>query len=155
MSNLSRDLSSFKSLFEEKVQFITPTTNKTSIFESASVPTNQTKTKPALSPRSSSDRMFNVVVYGVAESTKGTVKNSRKNEDINKIEEVLSSINSQVGMNSIRDCICLGKYNHMASRPRPMLVNLNRVTDVHNIQSSVRSLSKPYDIKPDLPYEKR
>ena len=158
LRTLSSNISSLKLMIDEKLQPIAPSipSGKTTYAESVNL---TSAAKPTVvSPRIAtvaSDRKFNVVIYGVAESTKGTFRNTRKVEDTQKVEDVISSLKCQVGPNSIRDCIRLGKYNHMAPRPRPMLVNLNRVTDVRNVLSQVRTLPKPYVIKPDLPYEKR
>ena len=106
-------------------------------------------------PSKAPDRKFNIVVYGLDESVQGTSRRERKLQDTKKVEDVIQVVNSKVSSQSIRDCVRLGKYKAFSSRPRPLLVNLNRVSDVHLLLSNRKSLQKPLAIKPDLPLEKR
>ena len=55
---------------------------------------------------------------------------------------------------SIRDTIRLGKYNY-TGRPRPLLVTLNRSSDVTTILSRRTQVKPPHVIKADLSKEAR
>ncbi len=121
---------------------------------------NQTPTSHQTRSRAakiSHDRQFNVVLYGIAECAQGT---NRKTRDISKVEEVIGALNCGVNNHSIRDCVRLGKYRTPNTstdlkKPRPLLVNLSRVTDAQQILTKKGAVPKPYIIKPDLSKEKR
>lgn len=109
-------------------------------------------------PQSHSDRnerKFNVVIIGLAECPKGTPRAERMAMDE---EAIVHSIRQQIPSFSplcIRDCYRLGKYEHSsASRPRPILVSLNRASDVSLVLSK-RFPPGSIHIRPDLPLEAR
>lgn len=72
-----------------------------------------------------------------------------------KVESVISSLQCSVSTQSVRDCYRLGKYSTQLPRPRPLLVTLNRVSDVRSVLLKRGSLSKPLVIKPDLSPDQR
>ena len=102
----------------------------------------------------SSDKKFNVVLYGVGECPSGLSKSARFELDLSNAAKVLSSINNSIGPNSVKDCFRLGKYSPGSSRPRPILVKFIRISDVTNTLSK-SNLSHPYTIKPDMSREQR
>ena len=63
---------------------------------------------------------------------------------------ILSSLDSSIQSQSIKDSYRLGKFSTGASRPRPLLIKFVRVADVTSILSKKRNLSNPYSIKPDM-----
>ena len=102
------------------------------------------------------DRKFNVVIFGIKECSKGTHWTSRACQDLNSVSAVISSINDSITKLSIRDCRRLGKYSETSNRPRPILVEFNRSSDVTSILSQRGSLKdNSIIIKPDMsPTEK-
>lgn len=57
---------------------------------------------------------------------------------------------------SIRDCRRLGKYNSEGSRPRPLLVTMNRWIDaVHVLRAKSDSLPDGVSLKPDRSPQER
>ena len=57
------------------------------------------------------EKKFNIIAYGIEESSKGTLRSIRKQEDIKKVEVIILSVSPNVSSNNIRDCTRLGKYN--------------------------------------------
>ena len=56
---------------------------------------------------------------------------------------------------SIRDCYRWGKYRPLHERPRPILVQLKRTSDVSEILTKRGSLKKTIVVKPGLSPEQR
>ncbi len=100
--------------------------------------------------KGSYDRNFNIVVYGIKESSVGTSRQQRLANDIKEVLEVITITDDTITTQSIRDCLRLGKYT--ASRNRPILVKLSRTYEVQTILSNRKKLhSKPsISIKPQL-----
>ena len=98
-----------------------------------------------------SESKFNVVLFGVQECPSGMSKSARFESDLSNRVGVLSSIDSSIQPQSIRDCFRLGKFFPRASRPRPILIKFVRAPDVVSILSKKRNFSHPYSIKPDMP----
>ena len=63
------------------------------------------------STESTSARKFIVVLFGIAECSKGTKKFDRDNLDLNKATAILTKVDNSVQPFSIRDTVRLGKYN--------------------------------------------
>ena len=103
----------------------------------------------------SSERKFNIVLYGVDECPSGLSKSSRFESDLSNAVKVLSSINKAIEPNSVKDCYRLGKFSPSNSRPRPILVKFIRISDATSILSKRSSLSRPHVVKPDMPREQR
>ena len=96
------------------------------------------------------DRRFNLVIFGIKESPKGTKRHIRSADDIKAATSILSSINPSISEFSIRDCYRLGKYSE--DRHRPVLTTMNRANDVSSVLANRRQLSNlpNISIKPDM-----
>ncbi len=96
------------------------------------------------------DRNFNIVVYGIGESSVGNSRQQRLANDTKEVLEVITITDDTITNQSIRDCVRLGKY--IASRNRPILVKLSRTYEVQTILSNRKKLhSKPsISIKPQM-----
>lgn len=105
-------------------------------------------------PADTSARKFNVVLSGLPECPPGTKKPDRNYADLKSATGILTEVDSSIQPLSIRDTVRLGKFNP-TGRPRPMLVTLNRSTDVTSILSKRSQVKPPYVIKPDLSREAR
>ena len=90
-------------------------------------------------PTAAADRKYNIVVYGINESPKGTHIHSRVSNDVKLVSTTIQSICPDVSEQSICDCTRLGKYS--SERTRPVLVKLSRACDVHSILSSRHKLA--------------
>ena len=118
----------------------------------ASVPTSPTSPPTTIHgdqhPRP--DRKFNLVIFGIKESPKGTKRHVRSADDIKAASSILSSVNPEISEFSIRDCYRLGKYSE--DRHRPVLATMNRVNDVSSVLANRRQLSSlpNISIKPDM-----
>ena len=69
---------------------------------------------------------------------------------LSSIVNTLSTLDSSIVPQSIRDCYRLGKFSPEASRPRPILIKFIRIAVVSGILSKRRNLNQPYSIKPDM-----
>ena len=96
------------------------------------------------------DQKSNVVVYGIEESPPKTPKNVRLQKDINSISQIFDSINVSVKSTQILDCCRLGQFKVQQSRPRPILVKLQRTIDANAILANRSSVSSSFLIKPDM-----
>ena len=103
----------------------------------------------------SSDRKYNIVLFGIDECSVGTSRHERLESDFNNVTEVVSGIDESIKKHSIKDCFRLGKFNRASRRPRPILVKFVRTADVSSILYKKVSLSHPFSIKPDLSPEER
>ena len=101
------------------------------------------------------DNKFNAVLYGVQECPSGMSKPARFESDLTSVVSVLSSLDSSIQSQSIKDCFRLGKFSSGASRPRPILMKFVRVADVASILAKRKNLSHPYSIKPDMSPDQR
>ena len=81
----------------------------------------------------------------------GTPRLQRISNDLEKIQTITSSLDCSVNSHSIRDYLRFGKYSVNRPKPRPLLVHLNRVSDVQAILSKRSSVPPPHIIRPDLP----
>ena len=119
-----------------------------------SVPVTITSSVTTASTKPYSDRKFNVVLFGLAECPTGTKKFDRDQSDLKNVTEIFSELDNSIQSFSIRDTIRLGKYNP-SGRSRPLLVTLNRSSDVTTILSKRAQIKSPYVVKADLPKEAR
>ena len=101
----------------------------------------------------SSDRKYNIVLFGVDECSVCTSRYERLESDLNIVSEVVSGIDDSIQKHSIKDCFRLGKFNRASRRPRPIFVKFVRTADVSRILSKKASLSHRFSIKPDLSTE--
>ena len=109
---------------------------------------------PPMPPPSVSDKRYNVVVFGLSESPPDTPRPERQKQDLSKLLEVLSSIDSSLTNASIQDFHRLGKFKPN-SRPRPLLVKFLRTFEASLVLSKKESLSFPLSIKRDMSLEER
>ena len=112
------------------------------------------KSPPKLSP-SFLDKKFNIIVYGIEESSQGTKKYLRTQNDLNNLLAAFSNLKTTVDSNAIKDLFRLGKYKSDNCKPRPLLVKFLRVADVTSILKSKTQLKSPVYVKPDLPPEEQ
>ena len=126
----------------------TTATNVTSIKTQARRPTDE-------SLSSSSDRRFNLIVYGIAESPPNTPRLDRLKSDLDHLIEVFRSISVPIEAHAVKDFHRLGKYKPTQSRPRPILVKFLRTIDVTTILSNRASLNASISIKQDLSPEEK
>ena len=102
------------------------------------------------------ERKFNVVLYGVEESPKGTLKSTRLGEDLNKTASVLSGVDQSSNSSSIKDIYRLGRYSAENRKPRPLLVKFIRATDANKALSKRgSSQGTTVVIKPDMSPQER
>ena len=113
-------------------------------------PTSHPSISPSTPSTANSARKFNIVLYGVDECPVGTPRLQRINRDLEKINNIIDSLDCSINAFAIRDSVRLGKYNSQMPRPRPLLVSMNRVSDVQMILSKRSTLRSPFAIKPDL-----
>ena len=104
---------------------------------------------------SSTDRKYNIVVYGVGECAPGMTRSARQEADLESVTSLFSKIDRSFTSQSVRDCFRLGKFAKDGTRPRPLLVKLIRVSDVNKIFTNARLIPKPYFLKPDMSTSQR
>ena len=97
--------------------------------------------KSSVSP---SERKFNLVVYGIKESKKGTPKHKRMSNDLVAASEIINKICPDITGQAIRDCLRLGKYTE--GRNRPTLMKLNRSWDVLSILANRSKLASTPEV---------
>lgn len=100
-------------------------------------------------------RKFNLVIFGLQESEKGTKKHLRNRQDIKAAGELLSWLDPVVTTSLITDSVRLGRYSE--KNTRPLLVKLTRSNDVQSILMARKKLAtRPnITIKPDMTAEDR
>jgi len=96
------------------------------------------------------DRKCNVVVYGVEECPQNTPRSARLVRDTNEVSKIFGFIDVNIERSLILDCFRLGKFKSQLTRPRPILVKLQRAIDAATILANRSQLSSPLLIKPDL-----
>jgi hypothetical protein len=101
------------------------------------------------------ERKYNLIIYGIPECTQGTPRHERLVKDCEEVTSVLSSVNTNITTNSIRDCYRLGKY--LSDRTRPLMAKLSRTSDVNSIFSQRSKLAQfpGIYIKPDMTHQER
>lgn len=119
---------------------------------------------PQLNPNSNShqypkhekhEKKYNIVVYGIKESVKGSSRSCRCKHDFQAIFDVIRNVDNSVPETLVRDCTRLGKYHEAKSRP--ILVKLTRTSDVQSILANRAKLANMpgISIKPDMTQEQR
>ena len=101
------------------------------------------------------NQKFNVVIYGITECHSGTVRSERLTQDLAKVVEALSESGTPIEPNAIKDCFRLGKFKPQNPKPRPILVKLIGVADVHKMLSNRGQCRHPMFIKHDMFPEER
>jgi len=96
-----------------------------------------------------------ILFYLVCKSVLKVLKKIERDfTDLKSPTNILTEVDNLIQPLSIRDTVRLGRFNPMG-RPRPMLVTLNRSTDISSILSKRARVKPPYVIKPDLSCEAR
>ena len=113
------------------------------------------KKHPTNLPDNPVDWKFNLVIYGIKENPKGTQTRARTKLDIEACVQVLKQADDDISVQSVRDCICLGKFNPSGTRPRPLLVKLTRIFDVDTVLYNRSNISDGIMVKPDMNHDKR
>ena len=90
------------------------------------------------------------MVYSVDECPQNTSRNVHLQKDTDAVTKVFGSIQVTVKPSLILDCYRLGKYNPHKSKPRPILVKLQRAIDASSILANRGLLSSPIFIKSDM-----
>ena len=110
---------------------------------------------PAITSPNSTDRKFNIIMYGIKESPPKTSKADRLDHDLQCIVIAFAEVEHTVDISSIKDCFRLGKFKHDAQRPRPILIKFLRSTEVTMALLKIAAFRAPVAIKPDLTPEER
>ena len=105
---------------------------------------------PSRSTGTSGDRKSNVVVFGIEECPQNTMRSARIIRDTKEVSKVFNNIDVHIEPSQILDCFRLGKFKPQQTRPRPILVKLNRAIDATSVLANRSSLKPPLFIKPDL-----
>ena len=74
------------------------------------------KKHPANLPDNAVDQKFNLVIYGIKENPKGTQRRAHTKLDIEACVQLLKQADDNISVQSIRDCIRLGKFNSSGTR---------------------------------------
>ena len=104
---------------------------------------------------SESDRKYNVVLFGIPESSQGTPRFKRITNDYSEACSILSNLEKDDIKCNVRDCRRIGKYNIDNVRPRPMLVTLNSTAEVRLILTNYSALPPTVTVKPDRSLSER
>ena len=104
---------------------------------------------------SESDRKYNVVLFGIPESSQGTPRFKRITNDYSEACSILSNLEKDDIKWNVRDCRRIGKYNIDNVRPRPMLVTLNSTAEVRLILTNYSALPPTVTVKPDRSLSER
>ena len=99
------------------------------------IPTLSTQIQPSSTTKvtnraNEGNPMFNVVIYGIDECSKGTPRREQFNHDLDKVTTIVTETESRINPLSIRDILRLGKYHDHSQKPRPVLVRFNRAIDM-------------------------
>ena len=97
------------------------------------------------------DRRYNIVIYGIEESSSNISRINRSQSKLEKIVSVLPSVNPT----SIKDFHRLGKFKKNQDRPRPIIVKFLRILDAAAVLSNLDKISPPFSVKPDMTPEQR
>ena len=111
--------------------------------------------KPLISATRFEDKKYNIVMYGIKESSPKTSKSDRLENDLQSINNAFINAELQIQASSIKDCFCVGKYKSDASHFRPILIKFLRSTEAIMALSKITSFQAPVRIKPDLSPEER
>ena len=112
--------------------------------------TTQTRAK-----ESASDKIFNIVIYGIPECEQGTPRYNRISSDLTSVTATIQNLCPEITEDSIKDCTRLGKYK--TNNNRPVLVKLVRSHDVSSILAKRHQIParSSYSIKPLKTAEER
>ena len=157
LSNLEASLNPNASQLPQSMETDSPDTINRTATQQTPTATTEPKTKPPSRGIHPGERKFNVVIYGVAECPKATPRPERQKSDLANCLTAVSELNADNDSHSIRDCLRLGSYNKLSqsSRPRPILLKLNRAVDVTTILANRALAPQGITIEPDQTKEDR
>ena len=118
-------------------------------YEEKSTRQNYSPPTQFVSNNTECDKKYNIIVYGIKESSKGKTRSERQAEDLESVASVISSIVPSIDSSCVKDLFRLGKYADNLSRPRPIMVKYIRSANVSSILSKCAHLHAPFFIKPD------
>ena len=157
-SQLSREVSSVQKHYAP-AKDPTPSSYSGVVSKVPKVTTTQDVPSPHLPPKPKPqvDHKFNLVIFGLDECPGSTPCRERIALDEEAVVHSLQQKIPSFTALSVRDCHRLGKYehsDHSRRRPRPILVTLNRASDVSLVLSTRFPTGSIY-VRPDLPPEVR
>ena len=158
IQNLSKQVIEIQNKVPESGDLHTNSKTNTTTTQQRSANKQTSKAPNALpqTPKSNStERNFNIVVYGIIESPAGTFKSNRVKSDLEKLLPAISKADSTITSKSIKDFHRLGRYKEKQDRPRPILVKFLSTLDANAILSNRSNVSSPIIIKPDMTKEER
>ena len=147
-----------ESISQLKVASEKPTTsqNQTTSKAATSQPPVESQTRTSEPHKqTTSDRKFNIVMYGVKESPPNTIRPARLDHDLTNITQAFSETQVPLERSSIKDCHRLGKFKETANKPRPILTTFLRSGDASLALSRISSFKGQVRIKPNLSPEER
>ena len=97
----------------------------------------------------SPERKFNILLYVLAELPNSSYRFLRQQGDLGSIASIFSGIVPSFESKAIRHHYHLGKFHQESTSPRPILVKLNRTSEVASLLFKRNLLKSPYFIKPD------
>lgn len=103
--------------------------------------------KPSISSTAAVRKKFSIVLQGIEECKQGTPIHERQREDLKKVTDILSKVDKPKQSEFIKDHRRLGAYTHNRPRPRPILVEFLRSSDVSSILSKRSLVKPPYSIQ--------
>ena len=115
--------------------------------------TNTTKAiekQPGKPLHQTDDCKCNAVAYGVEKCPQNTPRSACFVRDTNEVSKIFGSIDVNIERSLILDCFRSGKFKRQLTRPRPILVKLQRAIDAATILANRSQLSSPLLNKPDL-----
>ena len=95
------------------------------------------------------ERRFNVVVYGIRESTPNTSRYNRSQNNLEELSEALPGTNLKIS-SDLANSRQLGQ-----TCSRPILLKFLRVLDVNSLLSDQGKFNPPVVVKPDMTAEER
>ena len=101
---------------------------------------------PPKLPLLTSEKRYNVVVYGIDEAPSQTSRSTRQKHDLFKLLEVITSIDSSLTLDSIKNYHRLGKFKQDSPRPHPLLVKFLRAFEALVVLFGKSSLSSPHTL---------
>ena len=92
----------------------------------------------------------------MTESPKGTSRRDREKRDFDKDLEVISKLDPQISLSSVKDHLRLGKFDPESAHTRRILVKFLRASEAASVLSKPVGVKAPLSIKPDLsPQDRR
>lgn len=97
-----------------------------------------------------SERRFNVVLYGIKESSPETFRSDCEKHDLKHLLDIMHTFDSSITAASFKDFYRLGKFDKHHTRPRHLLIKFLWSFDATLVLSNRKSLTSGISIKLDL-----